>query len=256
MTRASDAAVTACGAQGCSITPATVSEVRPGVQNQTLELQIVSDAICPWCFVAKRQMETALAQLIAEGTHLTVRWLPFELNPDMPKAGMDRREYRTLKFGSWEESQALDAQVAAAAKTAGITFRHDLMQRTPNTFDAHRLIWLAGREHVQDAVVEGIFRAYFTEGRDVGDSEVLSDIAATAGLGRERVRSFLAGTDGTEEVRSEIDMARRAGIQGVPTFVVDGYPLFSGAQPVDVMTSTLREIIVSTGKEVTGASLR
>ena len=216
----------------------------------------MSDAICPWCFVAKRHMETALAQLAAEGMHLTVRWLPFELNPDMPKVGMDRKEYRTRKFGSWEQSQAMDAQVAAAAKSDDITFRHDLMKWTPNTFDAHRLIWLAGREHAQDAVVEGIFRAYFTEGRDVGDSEVLSDIAATAGLGRERVRSFLASTDGTEEVRLEIDMARRAGMRGVPTFVVDGYPLFSGAQPVDVMTSTFREIIVSSGKESTGASPR
>lgn len=121
-------------------------------------------------------------------------------------------------------------------------FHHELMQRTPNTFDSHRLVWLAGQEGVQDAVVEALFRAYFSEGRDVGDADVLADVAASAGMDRDRVKAFLAGTEGIEEVRLEIDLGRRAGTQGVPTFVLNGQPLFSGAQPPAVMVAAFREI--------------
>jgi predicted DsbA family dithiol-disulfide isomerase len=168
--------------------------------------------------------------------------MPFELNPDMPKAGLDRKEYRSRKFGSWEKSQSLDAGVMAAGKAAGVEFRHDLMQRTPNTFDSHRLVWLAGREGLQDAVVEALFRAYFSEGKDVGDVGVLADIAAGAGMDRERVKAFLSGTEGTEEVRLEIDLGRRVGTQSVPTFVLNGQLLFSGAQPPTVIAAAIREI--------------
>src|SRR4051794_30663092 len=108
-------------------------------------LEVVSDAICPWCYVGKRRLAKALALLARDGLTFAVRWLPFQLNPDMPKGGVDRRAYRTRKFGSWERSQALDARVAAVGAGEGLAFRHDLMARTPNTFDAHRLVWLAGR---------------------------------------------------------------------------------------------------------------
>ena len=126
---------------------------------RVLGLEVVSDAICPWCYVGKRRLAKALALLAQDGLTFTVRWLPFQLNPDMPKGGVDRRAYRTRKFGSWERSQALDARVAAVGAGDGLAFRHDLMARTPNTFDAHRLVWLAGREGTQDAVVDGLFAA-------------------------------------------------------------------------------------------------
>jgi len=235
-----------CGPDGCSIDPATATTRQ--AHGPALELQIVSDAICPWCYVAKRHLKVALAQLASEGLHLKVHWMPFELNPDMPKAGLDRKQYRSRKFGSWEKSQSLDAGVTAAGKAAGVEFRHDLMQRTPNTFDSHRLVWLAGQEGVQDAVVEALFHAYFSEGKDVGDAGILADVAAEAGMDRERVKAFLAGAGGAEEVLLEIDLGRRAGTQGVPTFVLNGQPLFSGAQPAAVMAAAFREIAAESAK--------
>ena len=129
-----------CGLDGCSTsvtaaTPQTNPSPQPGA---TRNLTIVSDVICPWCFVAKRNLDSAL-RLAGSNLKIEVTWKPFEINPDMPKEGMNRRAYRSRKFGSWEHSQALDAQVATAAAQAGIEFRHDLMERTPNTFNAHRL---------------------------------------------------------------------------------------------------------------------
>jgi predicted DsbA family dithiol-disulfide isomerase len=248
MTREKITPAQTCGPDGCSINPATATA--PQTNGPTLELQVVSDAICPWCYVAKQHLKVALTQLASEGIHLNVHWMPFELNPDMPKAGLDRKEYRSRKFGSWEKSQSLDTGVTAAGKAAGVEFRHDLMQRTPNTFDSHRLVWLARQEGVQDAVVESLFHAYFSEGKDIGDAGMLADIAAGAGMDRERAKVFLAGTEGTEEVRLEIDLGRRAGTQGVPTFILNGQPLFSGAQPAAVMAAAFREIAAESVQNV------
>ncbi len=141
-----------------------------------LALDIVSDTICPWCYVGKRHIEAALPRLAAEGLIFDITWRPFQLNPDMPDAGVERRQYRTHKFGSWEPSQALDAQIAEIGRKAGLAFRHDLMQRTPNTVASHALVRLAheqGGAAMQDRAVEALFAAYFTEGADVGDRAVL-----------------------------------------------------------------------------------
>ena len=123
-----------------------------------LTIDVYSDVICPWCWIGKRRMEKGLA---LAGRAATVRWHPFELNPDMPPEGVERRAYRVRKFGSWERSLELDAQVGRAFAAEGLAFNPDRMARTPNTFDAHRLIWLAGEQGVQDAVVEALFKAYF-----------------------------------------------------------------------------------------------
>lgn len=192
-------------------------------------LDVVSDAICPWCFVGKRRLERAFLLLAGEGRRFTLRWQPFELNPGMPPEGMDRRSYRSAKFGSWERAQRLDERVAMVGREDGITFRYDLMEGAPRTFDAHRLIWLAGREGVQDAVVEALFAAYFTRGRDIGDLEVLAAVAGEAGLEYQHVLDFLRGAGGAAEVRAAARMALEAGIAGVPTVLRDGEPLFSGA---------------------------
>lgn len=203
-----------------------------------LAIEVISDAICPWCWVAKRRLETALAAL-GPNVEASVAWRPFELNPGMPREGLDRRVYRSRKFGSWEHSQALDAQVAAAAAPDGLDFRHDRMERTPNTVDAHRLIWLAGREGRQDAVVEALFSGYFHEGRDVGDPAVLTAIGAEAGLDRGRVAAMYASDEGSDEVRAELDWATTAGVASVPTVLVNGEVLFSGAIPPELIEAHL-----------------
>jgi predicted DsbA family dithiol-disulfide isomerase len=206
--------------------------------DRTLAIEVVSDVICPWCYVGKRRLEQAVT-LLKHDRHLSIRWRPYQLNPTMPKGGLDRRTYRTAKFGSWERSQALDAQVAAVGHEVGLTFRHDLMARTPNTFDAHRLIWLAGQEEKQDEVVEALFRAYFTEGRDIGDPAVLADVAEEAGLAREPVSAALEHNAGATEVAQEEAQARRLGIAGVPTVRIGGTPIFSGALKAEVMAAKL-----------------
>jgi predicted DsbA family dithiol-disulfide isomerase len=189
----------------------------------------MSDVICPWCYIGKRRLERALREL--GGRHeVRVRWHPFQLNPTMTGEGMDRRDYRTAKFGSWERSQALDAQVAEAGEAEGIAFTFDRIGRTPNTLDAHRLIALAGEQGVQDAVVEAFFRGYFTEGRDLGDRGTLLGLAAQAGLDRGRAESLLGGDDGLESLRAAEAQSRRAGVQSVPTFVINGEVTISGAQ--------------------------
>ncbi len=211
------------------------SDPAPGTR-----IDVVSDAICPWCYIGKRQLERALALLDAEDLRFAVRWNPFQLNPDMPREGRDRTAYRATKFGSAERAATLDAQVAEAARSVGLAFRLDLMARTPNTLDAHRLIWLAGQQGVQDYAMEAVFAAYFTQGRNIGDHAVLADCATAAGLDRTSVLDFLTGERITAEMQAADRAAREAGVNGVPSFFLDGYGLFSGAVPAEQMAAALR----------------
>src|SRR4051812_12855702 len=167
-----------------------------------LTIDVVSDVICPWCFIGKRRLEKALGDRAA-----TVRWHPFQLNPGMPREGIDRKSYRIRKFGSWERSQELDAQVGAAGRGEGIVFNFDKMARTPNTLDTHRVIWLARERGVQDAVVEALFQGYFTDGRDLSDRATLVGVAAGAGLDRAEVEKLLAGDESWDVVRAGEDRA-------------------------------------------------
>jgi len=227
-----------CGTEACAV-PATTHTETIGAAAAT-ELSVVSDAICPWCYIGKRRLEQAFA-LMDGASQFRVAWRPFELNPQMPKAGIERREYRMRKFGSWERSLQMDAQLREVGNSVGITFRHDLMKRTPNTFDAHRLIWLAGVLGAQDAMVETLFRGYFSEGRDIGDARALSELAGEVGIDRARAEAMLAGTEGSAEVAADEEVAMRAGLSGVPTFVLGGRVLFSGAQPPEVIARALSQ---------------
>ncbi|MET4476731.1 DsbA family oxidoreductase [Bradyrhizobium sp. F1.13.3] len=234
-----------CGIDGCGPSGDDRADTVISIsRSPDLQIEIVSDAICPWCYVAKRNLDAAVAELRTSFS-VDVKWRPFELSPDMPKNGLDRKEYRSAKFGSWEKSQRLDAHVAEAGKAAGLDFHHERMERTPNTFDAHRLIWLAEREGVQDTVVEGLFAGYFTEGRDVGDREVLTQIAGRAGLDRAKVMAFLEGDDGRDEVRLMAATAYASGFTGVPTILVNGNALFSGARSTETMLAAMRSAVVS-----------
>ncbi|HEY7578583.1 MAG TPA: DsbA family oxidoreductase [Acetobacteraceae bacterium] len=206
-----------------------------------LRIDIVSDAICPWCYIGKRQLERALAMLETEGLRFSVHWNPFQLNPDMPKEGRDRMAYRAQKFGSAERARELDERVANAAAAVGLAFRTDLMLRTPNTLDAHRLIWFAGREGVQDAVMEAVFAAYFTQGRDIGDRDMLAECGVEGGMDRAAVADFLAGDVAAKEMLAADRAAREAGVNGVPSFFLNGYGLYSGAMPAETMAEALRK---------------
>jgi predicted DsbA family dithiol-disulfide isomerase len=228
-----------CGVDGCTDADAPAAAIPQG---PALELSIVSDAICPWCYIGKRRLEKALAALDAPEKFRIV-WRPFELNPDMPKEGIERHLYRARKFGSLERSNQLDAQVKQAAAGEGLDFRYDLMTRTPNTFDAHRLMWAAAAGPRQDALMEAIFRAYFCEGRDIRRADVLAELAPHGGIDSARARALLAGEEGKAEVARDLSIARRAGISGVPSFIAGGRLLFSGAQPPDVIAAVLRQIL-------------
>ena len=205
-----------------------------------MRVDIVLDAICPWCYVGKRQLERALAVLAAEGLSFQVHWNPFQLNPDMPKEGRDRAAYRAWKFGSAEKSAALDQRITDAAAAVGLGFRTDLMTRTPNTIDAHRLIWFAGQNGDQDAAMEAVFKAYFIEGRDIGEPAVLVDCAVQAGLPRRQTAEFLAGDVAAAEMAAADRAAREAGVSGVPSFFLDGYSLFSGTMPGEIIADAIR----------------
>ena len=233
---ADDDDILACGTDGCATPTSARGEAVAAAAAG--ELSVVSDAICPWCYVGKRRLEQAFA-LLNGAPRPQVTWRPFELNPQMPKAGIERREYRMRKFGSWERSLQLDAQLTEVGRSVGIGFRYDLMKRTPNTFDAHRLIWCAGTLGVQDAMVETLFRGYFCEGADIGNADVLADLAAAAGIHRGQAVTLLNGTVGSAEVAAEEEVAMRAGLSGVPTFVLDGRVLFSGAQPAELIAQAL-----------------
>jgi predicted DsbA family dithiol-disulfide isomerase len=159
----------------------------------------------------------------------------------MPKSGTDRRVYLEAKFGGSEALRAMEERIAKAGEIDGIVFAFDRMARTPNTFDAHRAMWFAQQRGKQDELAEALFHAYFTEGRDIGDTQVLVEVAAETGLDGDEVRQFLASDQGIEEVRTEEAAGHRMGIRGVPHFVLNGRYAISGAQPPDVLVSALQK---------------
>lgn len=204
--------------------------------DSTLLLDIVSDAICPWCYVAKRRIEQAAAQFVDDGFFIDLHWRPYELNPEMPIGGMNRKEYRSAKFGSWARSQELDAEVANQAKVEGIVFNYEAMARTPNTRAAHQLIALSHKEGgsaLQDKIVECIFAAYFTEGKDIGDIDVLSAIAQSAGFDAVDLPAKLRANEALPGVLADEKRAVSAGVRSVPSVLAARYLVFSGAQRSD-----------------------
>lgn len=193
-----------------------------------LSIDIHSDTICPWCYIGKRRLEAALADDGETGAE--IRWRPFQLNPEMPREGIGRADYLAIKFGGPEHARQAYAAVAHAAEATGLEMDLEGIRRTPNTLQSHRLLAHAARAGSQDAVVEGLFRAYFVEGRDIGDDAVLADVAGRAGLDPDDAARHLAGDAGREEVLAEDRAARAAGIHGVPHLVIDGALAVSGAQ--------------------------
>jgi predicted DsbA family dithiol-disulfide isomerase len=204
-----------------------------------LTTEIYSDVVCPWCYVGKRRLERALSQV---GGDITTTWRPFQLNPTMPKDGMDRTAYLEAKFGSLDAFRQLEEHVLAAGTSERISFAFGKIARTPNTLLAHRLIWFAEREGHQDAVVDALFRGYFEDGADIGSISALVDLAGRAGLDRESVERMLRSDEGIAEVKAEEAAGHKLGIRGAPYFVIDGTYAISGAQPVDIFVSALKRV--------------
>lgn len=194
-----------------------------------VQVEVASDVVCPWCYIGKKRLEKALA-LLKDELSFKVRWLPFQLNPDMPAQGLPRAEYRKAKFGSLERSRALDARVIAEGKGEGIEFAFERIERTPNTAQAHRLIALA---EDQDAVVTALFKAYFEDARDIGDPKVLAEIAAQCG-----VNAWPEKARDVAELESEV---REMGISAVPTFIFERRTGVSGAYPPEQLAAAIRD---------------
>jgi predicted DsbA family dithiol-disulfide isomerase len=209
-----------------------------------LVVDMTSDLICPWCFVAKRRLEKASSIL---GKTLEVRWHPFQLNPEMPVEGLDRRLYRSAKFGSWEQSQRLDAQVSAAGAEVGIGFRHDLMKRTPNTFSGHVLLAAALKDGLltQNLVAERLFQAYFLNGEDVGDPATLFGIAREFGVTAISRVEDLNSPALVSEVKREGREAASAGVRVVPQISFQG-TVANGAQKEELLANSIRQILGTT----------
>jgi len=203
---------------------------------KSLVIEIASDVVCPWCYIGKRRLEKALALLEGE-VKPEIRWLPFQLNPGMPKEGIPRAEYRKAKFGSIERSRGLDARVAAEGEGEGIAFAFERMERTPNTVAAHELIDLAQRQGRGGPVVDALFRAYFEEARDIGDAAVLAQIAAEAGVG-----GWPQQAEGKTVAALEEDV-RNLGISAVPTFILGRKLGVSGAHPPEALAHAIRDAL-------------
>ena len=205
-----------------------------------IKLDILSDPICPWCYIGKANLDRALEQ--RPDHPFAIEWHPFQLNPDMPEGGMDRRAYLEAKFGGKDGAVRAYTPVMQAAERAGLKINFEGVARTPNTLDAHRLIHWAGLEGRQTAAVSALFRAYFVEGRDIGDATTLADIAGAIGLDRAMTERLLGSDADAEDIRARDAHARERGVTGVPTFVIANQHVVVGAQPTELWLQVIDEI--------------
>ena len=208
---------------------------------QPVKLDILSDPICPWCYIGKARLDRAMEQ--RPGNPFVIEWHPFQLNPEMPVGGMDRRSYMESKFGGQQGAVKAYLPVQQHAEAAGLKINFNKIARTPNTLDAHRLIHWAGLEGRQTRAVSVLFEAYFVEGRDIGDRDTLADIADSIGMDAALVRRLL-GTDADQtDIRDRDRAARDMGVSGVPTFIVASQHAVPGAQPTETWLNVIDELI-------------
>ena len=206
-----------------------------------IKLDILSDPICPWCYIGKARLDAALK---ARPDHpFVIEWHPFQLNPDMPPEGMDRRTYLEAKFGGKEQAVAVYARIAEEAEASGLFVNLASIDRTPNTVNAHRLIHWAGIERKQEAAVTALFTAYFIEGRDIGDSAVLCDIAGAIGMERDVVERLLSSDADIDDIKARDAHSRKMGVNAVPTFIIAQQHVVPGAQPPEFWDKVITDII-------------
>ena len=207
-----------------------------------MRIDIWSDVVCPWCWIGKHRFQRGLQLLGDAAPQVEVHWHPFLLDPAADTTPVPLREAYAAKFGGAERAAQLLAQTQATARAEGLPMDFERGQVRVSTLPAHRLMWLAGREGVQDAVGEALFRAHFEHGRNLADPQVLADAAATGGIGAERVQALLASDEGMDEVRAGLGQAQALGIQSVPTFVINGKYAVQGGQPPEVFAQVLQKI--------------
>ncbi|MGJ3260849.1 MAG: DsbA family oxidoreductase [Rhodospirillales bacterium] len=202
-----------------------------------MQLDVIFDTVCPWCYIGKRRLERALA--LRPGTDISISWRPFMLNPDMPPDGIDRTAYLIKKFGSETRVRRVYGAIGEAGQSVEIDFAFDRIRRTPNSVASHRLIRHAVRSIDVAPLVERLFEAYFIEGVDIGDTDILSDIGAQFGLDRDQVKRYLDSGADVAEIYEENARAHRLGINGVPAFAFEGNMVISGAQEPEVLVRVL-----------------
>lgn len=203
-------------------------------------LDIISDPVCPWCYIGKANLDRALAA--TPGTPFEIRWRPYQLNPDMPPGGMDRKAYLDAKFGGAGNAARIYGRIEAAAAEAGLDVDFGRIGRSPNTLDAHRLIHWAEAYGVQTAVVDALFRRYFAMGEDISDPAVLRAAAEAAGMDGNAVARLLASDADRAEVQAAAEEGRAMGVTGVPTFVLGAKYVLTGAQPAETWMRVIEEL--------------
>ena len=198
-----------------------------------MRVEFIFDTVCPWCYVGKRRFEHALT--LRSDTRVTIQWRPFLLNPDLPPDGIDRQTYLDRKFGGAARVQRVHSAVAAAGLAEGISFNFDRITRTPNTLGSHRLIRYATASGHESEMVEALYRAYFIQGRDIGDKAVLADLGAGLGLDHDAVLHYLLSETDATAVLNDNARAHRLGVNGVPCLIIDGNYALAGAQEPDIL---------------------
>jgi predicted DsbA family dithiol-disulfide isomerase len=214
----------------------------PSVSTPAISVDVISDVVCPWCYLGKRRLERAI-KLLPE-LEFSVRWHPFQLDPTIPPGGVKRRDYLTRKFGSLDAIAATHANLTALGEREGIVFRFDAIARAPNTVDAHRLIRWAGFAGLTEVTVERVFRAYFADGIDVGDRSVLTRLAADVGMPGD-IGTRLASEEDESEVAGEIAEAYRMGVSGVPCFIIDRRYAVVGAHPPETLVEAISQAVAA-----------
>lgn len=207
------------------------------------QIDVISDVVCPWCYIGQRRLAEALARLpaAAAARRVAIRWHPFQLNPDLPQEGVSRKSYLEDKFGGPERAAQIYARVAAAGATVGIPFAFDRIEIQPNTRDAHRLIAWAQAQGDASGLVERLFRAYFIEGRAIGDRDVLAAIAGEAGFASAAALNMLDSDEGIDAIALMDQRARDIGVQGVPFFIFNQHVAVSGAQEPDALLQAIAQ---------------
>lgn len=212
---------------------------------EAIKLDIMSDPICPWCYIGKAHLDRALQD---HPNHpFAIEWHPFQLNPEMPREGMDRRAYLEGKFGGKEGAVRAYAPVVEHAEKAGLNINFEAMQRTPNTLDAHRLIHWAGIEGRQTAAVSALFKAYFVDARDIGDAEVLADIADSIEMDAAVVTRLLKSDVDAQDIRDRDAHSRKMGVNSVPTFIIANAHAVPGAQPPELWSQVIADLTKQQG---------